>query len=180
MTLKHIIARIMKFLFDFIISPVLSPVIALMAMTGWGTDMCLKWGCLPVRVHFYQPVPDIPDLEKRNIWDIRKDTAGIDFSPKRQTDLLIHLGERYGQECDWPTDKTDDPLRFYTENEGFSYGCAASLHCILRNFRPKNVIEIGSGNSSLVIHAALRANNNGNPYDKAQYTHHRPVPRERL
>ena len=51
-----------------------------------------------------------------------------------------------------------DPGEFFTENQGFSFGCAAITHYMIRQNRPARVIEVGSGNSSLIISSALQRN----------------------
>jgi len=140
------------------LSPILAPVIAYMAKTGVGTDRCLRWGALPLPVHFYSPIPDLRDLEERRIWDQQSALAGLDFHPEAQIEFLSGLGKQFGAECNWPSDPQANPSQFYTENGTFSYGCAAISHCILRHFKPRHVIEIGSGNSSLVISKALSLN----------------------
>jgi hypothetical protein len=170
MNFKNLIAKPLKILVDKLISPFLAPIISFMASTGFGTDNCLKWGCLPISIHYYQPIPDISDLERRNIWNIKKDLSWINSSSDVQLDLLLKLGQRFGLECEWPLYKTENPLQFYTENSGFSFGCAASLYSIIRNYKPKYIIEIGSGNSSLVIHEALLANNDGKKYVNSNYS----------
>src|SRR5438128_11930399 len=43
------------------------------------------------------------------------------------------------------------PRRYYYENDFFSYGDAIILFSMLRHYRPKRVIEIGSGFSSAVM-----------------------------
>jgi hypothetical protein len=109
-------------------------------------------------VDFYSPVPDLADLERRNVWDRRSNLVGIDFHPDAQMAFLTKLGLEFGDECNWPPNPTANLDKFYTENGSFSYGCAAGVHCIIRHFKPRRVIEIGSGNSSKVIAAALRLN----------------------
>jgi hypothetical protein len=138
--------------------PILAPVITYMAKTGVGTDRCLRWGSLPMLVHFYSPVPDLEDLEHRQVWNRKSPLVGIDFRPDAQIEFLLDLGQRFGSECNWPSDPQANPSQFYTENGTFSYGCAAVTHCILRHIKPRHVIEIGSGNSSLVISKALYLN----------------------
>lgn len=128
------------------------------ASTGKGSDVCLEMGFLPVPVHFYSPLPDIKDLEQRNIWSAVSNLSGIDFRIEAQTALLSLLGNRFGGECCWPLRPTDDPAQFYLQNSSFSYGCAASTYCMIRQHKPANVIEIGSGMSSRVIAAALTVN----------------------
>jgi hypothetical protein len=136
----------------------LIPIVNFMARTGEGTDDCLRKGCLPMPVHFFSPVPDLVDLERRGVWDSRSDLVGIDFRLDAQLAVLAKLGQEFGHECDWPPNSTGNPYQFYTENASFSYGCAASTHCILRHFSPRRVFEIGCGNSSLVIAKALLLN----------------------
>ena len=135
----------------------LGSTVAVMARTGVGTEACLSNGALPMPVHFYSPVPDIPDLQIRRVWDRRSRMEGIDFAPDRQLAFLGDLGRAYGNECNWPH-KAVDPMLFHTDNSGFSYGCASSLHGVLRHYKPRRVIEVGSGNSTRVISAALRLN----------------------
>jgi hypothetical protein len=129
-----------------------------LANTGGGSDACLRLGFLPMPVNYYSPVPDIADLERRNIWDRRSRLTGIDFQPDNQVTFLAELGREFGHECGWPAHSTGRHGEFYTENTSFSFGCAAGTHTIIRRFKPGRVFEIGSGNSSKVIAAALTLN----------------------
>ncbi len=155
--------------------PLFSPIVRVMAESGFGTDACLGLGCLPVKVHYYSPVPDIGDLKSRRVWARRSDMSGISFKETNQVKLMVELGRDFGHECQWPHSATGDPTQFFTDNSGFSYGCAAATHSLLRRFKPRQVIEIGSGSSSRVIASALRANvQSGSP--AAQYTVIDPFP----
>lgn len=158
----------------------LAPLVLKMAQTGEGTDACLELGCLPVLVNYYSPIPDIYDLEKRDIWSKVSEMAGLNFNPEQQIKFLLELGEKFGKECDWPLDKTSDRYQFYLHNNCFNFGCAASLHCMVRNYRPKRVIEIGSGNSSLIISAALTYNHASDPNQTTEYTIVDPYPNEEI
>jgi Methyltransferase domain len=157
--------------------PVLAPIVTRMARTGAGTDSCLRRGSLPMPVHYYSPVPDLNDLERRKVWYRRSPLSGIDFRSDQQKALLRQLGLEYGQECDWPLEPTSDPYQFHLQNQNFSYGCAASTHCIIRHFKPRRVIEIGSGNSSLVIAAAVNRNARESDGQATDYTIVDPYPR---
>ena len=84
--------------------------------------------------------------------------------------------KRFGSECNWPSEPQADASQFYTENGTFSYGCAAISHCILRHFKPRHVIEVGSGNSSLVISKALSLNAKDSA-EPIEYTAVDPYPR---
>lgn len=155
-------------------NPLQSRLVALMAKTGIGTEQALRHGAIPLPVHFYSPVPDIDDLRSRNVWAARSALGGVDFAPERQLALLHELGSAYGSECDWPAKPTEDG-RFFSENGSFSFGCAASTHCLIRSYKPRRVIEIGSGRSSQVIAAALAANEREQDA-QAQYTIVDPYP----
>jgi len=139
---------------------VVAPVVAPAARRGIGSGACLRHGFLPVPVHFYQPIPDVADLEDRGVFSARSDMPGVDFSSRRQVELLVSLGREFGEECRWPASEsgTSDANVFFTENGSFGFGCAASTHCVIRRFKPELVMEIGSGQSSTVIAEALRIN----------------------
>ena len=130
----------------------------LTAYSGQGSDLCLREGYLPVPVHYYSPIPDIADLRARNVWDARSAMAGVTFGEAAQEQFLGRVGAAYGAECRWPLEVSGDPAQFHLDNDTFSFGCAASTHCVIRQFKPRSVIEIGSGQSSRVIAAALRRN----------------------
>lgn len=155
---------------------VLASVISHMAHSGVGTDACLRHGCLPLPVNFHSPVPDLVDLEHRGVWDRVSRLEGIDFRTDAQHALLRDLSANFGGECEWPLTATSDPYQFFTGNPSFSYGCAAALHTILRKYKPRRVIEVGSGNSSLVIAGALTRN--AEEGSDAEYLIVDPYPRD--
>lgn len=128
------------------------------AVNGTGSNKCLKRGFLPVPVHFYSPIPDLKDLEKRKVWDQKSNLSGLEFDIKEHLAFLQRLGEKYGKECSWKFEKTAKESEFYLDNKSFLFGDAASLHSIIREFKPSRVIEIGSGNSSKIISQALKLN----------------------
>jgi hypothetical protein len=168
MSLRNILKKLTKLV---ILSPIVLNVLAklfkICAITGEGSNICLKNGFLPMPVNFYSPVPDIEDLKNRNIWDTKSELVGIDFNVNEQTKLLTKLGLKYSNECQWPLTPRKNTGEYYVQNPSFSYGCAASTHCIIRNFKPNTIIEIGSGMSSRVISSALKMNyaNDGHKSD---------------
>ena len=186
-TLYHIKSLLFgnKALFIFFspIMPLLVRVFSYVAETGRDSDLCLDQGFLPIRVHYYSPVPDIADLRKRKVWQKKSDLPGVDFRPDQQVEFLHNLGKKYGDECNWPAAPTTNTQEFFTENNSFSYGCAASLHTILRYHKPRRVFEIGSGNSSLIFSKAFTLNASEgyhcdyivvDPYPSPLIQHHLP------
>ncbi len=136
----------------------ISKLVSTMAKTGAGTNECIEEGALPVPIDFYNPIPDIKDLEKRKVWDKKSNLEGINFNIDFQLKFLKTLGEEFSKECNWPY-YSKDPGKFHLDNSlPFSFGCAAYTHSIIRKYKPKIIIEFGSGNSSKVISSAIEKN----------------------
>ena len=102
--------------------------------------------------HFSSPIPNIRDIlsRKEAVFDQSvRDIPGVDLREQQQINLLQALAEYY---VDLPfTPKSIGPRRYYYENDFFSYGDAIILFSMLRHYRPRRVIEIGSGFSSAVM-----------------------------
>lgn len=101
--------------------------------------------------HFYSPIPSLADIKKnehRIFGKIPKEIPGIILREKEQLDLLM-LFKLYYDEIPFHSDKTDG-LRYYFDNPAYSYSDAIFLYCMIRHFKPKKIIEVGSGHSSCV------------------------------
>lgn len=162
--MKKFLARIAHLFFNSIFFLPFVWIFKIVGKFGFGSDLCLRHGYLPMPVHFYSPVPDIEDLKQRKIWAKKSSLFGLAWLPQKQRDFLKKLGRKYSQECHWPLNPPTNSTQFYLNNNCFSFGCAASLHSMIRNFQPKNVIEIGSGHSSKIISQALKMNKNNSRY----------------
>jgi hypothetical protein len=128
--------------------------VSYMAETGNGTDKCLMAGVYPMQVHFYQPVPDLKDLERRNVWSKVSDLGGIEWNNEKFSCNMEDVS-KYQPKKDWARKATENNMEFHLDNDSFSYLCASFLYGIISKNRPKRIIEIGSGNSSKVIRQAL-------------------------
>lgn len=101
--------------------------------------------------HFGSPVPALNEIREREdeIFRIPGSIPGIALNGPAQLRLITQLAEFYR---DQPFDRQpQEGLRYYFKNDVFSYGDALVLHSILRKFRPRRLIEVGSGFSSAVI-----------------------------
>jgi predicted O-methyltransferase YrrM len=137
---------------------VLAPPMAVVARTGIGSDACLARGFVPVPTHYYQPVFD-PRALPDDVWTRRHELPGVAFDDASHLRHLERLAE-FGDECSW--DRTGDPTRgYYWDNPSFGFTSAALLHSTVRLVRPKRVVEIGAGMSTLVFRAALERNGSG-------------------
>ena len=112
-------------------------------------------------VHFYQPIPDTQSLSEA-LWDRPSELVGIDMNESMQLDLLRQF-PKFRHECEQlPTEPTEKPTRFYLNNGLFGGLDALVAYCMVRHFRPRLIVEIGSGFSSLILGGALAKNNEPN------------------
>jgi hypothetical protein len=113
-------------------------------------------------VHFYQPIPDTQSLSE-TLWDRPSELVGIDMNDSVQLDLLRQQFSKFRHECEQlATEPTENPTRFYLNNGLFGGLDALMAYCMVRHFRPRLIVEIGSGFSSLILAEALAKNNEPN------------------
>lgn len=101
--------------------------------------------------HFYSPIPNIEDIKKNEatIFNIPDQVLGINLNTESQLELFDEL-KKYYHELPFCENKIDN-LRYYYNNDAYSYGDAIIYYSMIRNLRPKKVIEIGIGYSSCVL-----------------------------
>ena len=101
--------------------------------------------------HFYSPIADPADIRAREarIWAPVDTLPGIDLRIDAQLALLPQLAPHLA-DIDWPVEQPAEPTRYFYGNDQYPVLDAEFLYAALRHFRPKTVIEIGSGFSSLI------------------------------
>jgi hypothetical protein len=101
--------------------------------------------------HFYSPIADPTDLNERatRLWSQVNEMPGIDMNVGAQLDLLKVLAP-YTLGLDWPIAQPSDPTRYFYGNDQYPVLDAEFLYAALRHFKPKAMIEVGSGWSSLI------------------------------
>lgn len=120
-----------------------------------GDKIFMYLGILPVLDHYYQPMINPKKHLKKSLRDDRK-LQGIDFNIEYQLNLLAKFN--YNEELlKFPISKEKD-VEFYYDNGSYCSGDAEYLYNMIRYFKPKRIIEIGSGNSTLMVRNAI-ANN---------------------
>lgn len=101
--------------------------------------------------HFYSPIPSLDEIKtnKDKIFLKDKILHAIDLNEKGQVDLLNKFFHYYN---DLPfKSKKENNLRYYYENEFFSYSDAIILYSMMRHLKPKKIVEIGSGFSTCLM-----------------------------
>jgi hypothetical protein len=110
-------------------------------------------------VHFYQPIPDTQSLPQR-LWDRPSELVGIDMNEPVQLDLLRNRFPKFRDEYEqFPISPASGSHRFHLNNGFFDGTNALVAYCMIRHFRPRLIIEVGSGFSSLISGEAAAKNN---------------------
>ena len=134
----------------------------------WSKQVFEFWQSLGVNVtkkHFSSPIPYLRELAQREeLWTQEPTVAGIDINLEGQLRFLDEIFPKYKSELDFAIDRTDSSHEFYLNNAGFGLEDAGVLHCMVRHFKPRTILEVGSGNSTLVsARAALMNEKEGSP-----------------
>jgi hypothetical protein len=103
--------------------------------------------------HFYSPIP--PDLSGIR-WDRRSELRGIPFDLDEQMRWVRGYVAPYADEFQPPIQIAGYDFRY--ANESFGHGDADVLYGAIRSRKPHRIVELGSGNSSVVIRLALQRN----------------------
>lgn len=117
----------------------------------------MKLGVFPILDHYYQPLINPKKHLNKSLRDDRV-LKGIDFNINEQLDLLQQF--KYNEELtSIPLEKPNE-IKYYYNNGSFCSGDAEYLYNIVRHFKPRKIIEIGSGFSTLMVRNAIQKNNN--------------------
>lgn len=103
--------------------------------------------------HYHSPIPDLNTvLSAREVIFDRsvQDIPAVDLKERQQVELLESFS-KYHEECLLFPGRPKEGVRYYFENNFFTYGDAIILYAFLRHFRPGKVIEVGSGFSSALM-----------------------------
>jgi hypothetical protein len=104
--------------------------------------------------HYYSPLPDNRELAREprhsQVWPNQpRATAGIDWNADEQRRLVTEVFARQ-ERLEFADEENPDAPEYWTGNDQFPPLDAWTLEAFLRHLRPRRMIEIGSGFSSLV------------------------------
>lgn len=103
--------------------------------------------------HFYSSVISLDEVREKQdeIWPtaLPEILSGIDLRTEEQLRLLAEF-ESFDKDFLFPVDK-EKRFRYFLSNPFFSYGDGFILFSMIRYFKPKRIIEIGSGFSSALM-----------------------------
>ena len=118
-------------------------------------DIFAKHGFYLLRKHYDLPIPDESDMAS-NFYERCSCLVGVDTNDKDGLDLLENVFPRYVEEFRTfiPTYPTDNPKQFYLLNGTYMAIDAHVYYAFIRHFKPKKIIEIGAGHSTLLAATA--------------------------
>ncbi len=120
-------------------------------------------GVFPIINHYYEPLFREKDISRSLSFD--RNLNAINFNIDNQLDNLNNY--IFSQEF---RDFVDKDKTFHFGNGSYESGDAEYLYNFVRHLKPKRIIEIGSGYSSLIIRDAVNKNIQENIQYKCQHT----------
>lgn len=124
--------------------------------------------------HYYSPINNKVILKNEYETHISKETPGILLNKDYQFGLL-NIFKDYYKTYNYPVHQISGK-RYYLDNDYFSYSDAITCSNIILHYKPKRIIEIGSGFSS----AMMLDLNESLCENKIELTFIEPFPEERL
>ncbi|HEX4284236.1 MAG TPA: class I SAM-dependent methyltransferase [Terracidiphilus sp.] len=108
-------------------------------------------------LHFYFPVPNIKSLKGKQ-WRAPRTSGAFDYRLEEQVERLHREILPFADEWTFADGDMGQPHAFHVNNGFFERVDAEVAHSFVRHRRPKRIIEIGSGFSTLVLAGAMRRN----------------------
>ncbi len=140
------------------------------------------YGLHMLPVHFYSPVPATKTLPAET-WSRCAEMPGVRTNIKKQLVLLATLARRFRKEYErFPARKPEGspPHTYYSSNGFFDDVDGYVLYSMVRQFRPRRVIEIGSGNTTYLFAEAIARNRKDDRRYRCDLTAIEPYPNEVL
>lgn len=116
-----------------------------------------RLGVSVIPSHFYFPVPNLKSFRGKN-WAACRPCAAVDFRLQEQLQRLRVELAPFVAECEFPERGTGDRHQFHFNNGFFERVDAEVAYAFVRQRRPKRVVEVGSGHSTLLLASALKKN----------------------
>jgi hypothetical protein len=122
-----------------------------------------EYGVNIVPTDFYSNVPSIKEIDASYEYEDTNPPYLLEsvFRDEFLLEVLSKLSD-FASEFDPPTEGNEENcVSFFWGNDQFSYSDAMSYYCFIRLTKPRRILEIGSGFSTLVALEAVRRNGFG-------------------
>jgi len=134
-------------------------------------DTLDRWGYHIRPVHYYEPLPDFRCISEEEI-NRRRDYPALNFNWPDQLSLLRVLANYDGE-----LKQLREAELFDFDNGFFGAFDAAAYYAIIRELKPRHVIEIGGGYSTRMAARALARNQTEGNHGKLKCIEPYPEPR---
>ncbi|BAZ43124.1 hypothetical protein NIES4102_01200 [Chondrocystis sp. NIES-4102] len=139
-----------------------------------------KQGLHILPVHYYSPIPNTAELPT-SVWNNQSELKGINLNIESGLELLTKLSTCYQQEyLKFPSEPINSDREYYLNNSAYGRGDAEILYSMIRHIKPKRIIEIGSGRTTLLISQAINQNKLENTSYSCDFLAIEPYPPEYL
>lgn len=162
--MKKLLIGFISFFLDKILFIIFIPVSLLLKLflrfgprrMKYSTILFRFFGVFPIDDHYYSPLFNYKHL--KNPLNKNRQLPGIVFDLQKQKGEISKF--KYSQELtelklELPSVKNNN---FDINNGGYGPGDADFLYNFVRYFKPKKIIEIGSGNSTKIVNLAIKQN----------------------
>jgi hypothetical protein len=118
-----------------------------------------RFGFHLLRRHYYLPIPEASDLGN-GYWERTSELVGVDMNEAFALDLLGRVFLTYMDEfrAKFPLHGDSGENGFYLINGNYMAIDAHVYYSLIRHLRPRRVVEIGSGFSTMIAGAACLQN----------------------
>jgi predicted O-methyltransferase YrrM len=102
--------------------------------------------------HYHSPIISVEEIKQREeeiFGTGSKEIAGIDLNEEKQVELLKEIAGNY-QSIPF-SDEKQQHLRYYYNNGFYCQSDGIFLNLLIRHFKPRRIIEVGSGFSSALM-----------------------------
>ncbi len=107
--------------------------------------------------HFYFPIPKLKSFNSKD-WNACHPCRGMDFRISEQMNRLQSEVLPFAKEWAFPQHQNGDRHEFHYNNGFFEDVDAEVAYSLVRCHKPRRIIEVGSGNSTLLLATAVRRN----------------------
>lgn len=116
-----------------------------------------KYGFHFLRKNYYLPIPEESDISYMK----QSELVGIDMNENLSFNLLTDVIAKYkGEFNEFPINQTDN-LNYYLLNGSFMAIDGNVYYSLIRFLKPKKIVEIGAGYSTLLASKAILKNKEG-------------------
>lgn len=126
---------------------------------------------------YYSPIPDL-DLLPDRIWERRAPLGGLDLRLGSAIELIEGELKPFVEELEVPRTGSGVPGEFFLENENYESVDAELLYALIRSRKPRRIIELGSGFTTLLI--SLAARRNAAEGEAVEHLAYDPFPRRQI